>query len=120
MAQARWRSSGPLFSRMIVWYARSLASVCIRVYLEAGDGLGLRAPYVERHGRNGEVWRRAGKDRPTAGVMGDRVVMQWWVVAVSRRSRAVPSSADVVDHGVVLRCGDTGDVGWLWRSFFFL
>ena len=45
------------------------------------------------------------------------MVVQWRVVAVSRRSRAVPSSVDVVDQGVVLCCGNSGDVG---RSFFFL
>ena len=57
-------------------------------------------------------------ERLTVGVEGERMVVQWWVMAVSRRGRAVPSSSvDVVDGGDVLRSGDTDDVE---RSFFFL
>ena len=57
-------------------------------------------------------------ERLTVGVEGERMAVQWRVVAVSRRDRAVPSSSiDVVDRGDVLRSGDTCDVG---RSFFFL
>ena len=53
------------------------------VYPEAGDGLGLRAHGVERHGWNSRVRRRAGENRAlTVGVVGDRMVVQWRVVAV--------------------------------------
>jgi len=55
----------------------------VLVYPEAGDGLGLRAHGVERHGRNSRVRRRAGKNRAlTVGVVGDRMAVQWRVVAV--------------------------------------
>jgi len=55
----------------------------VLVYPEAGDGLGLRAHSVERHGRNSRVRRRAGENRAlTVGVVGDRMVVQWRVVAV--------------------------------------
>ena len=55
----------------------------VLVYPEAGDGLGLRAHGVERHGRNSRVRRRAGENRAlTVGVVGDRMVVQWRVVAV--------------------------------------
>ena len=55
----------------------------VRVYPVAGDGLGLRAHGVERHGRNSRVRRRAGENRAlTVGVVGDRMVVQWRVVAV--------------------------------------
>ena len=64
-----------VWSRVCAW---------VRVYLEAGDGPGLRAPGVERHGRQGEVQQRAGRDREglTIGVDGDRVAMQWRFEAV--------------------------------------
>ena len=43
-------------------------------------------------------------------------MMQWWVVAVSRRSHAVPSGCvDVLDRGDILRSGDTGDATRLRR-----
>jgi len=57
----------------------------------------------------------------TVGVEGEGMAVQWWVVAMSRQCCAVLSSnIDVVDRGNVLRCGDTGDVWRLRRSFFFL
>ena len=57
----------------------------------------------------------------TFGVNGERMVVQWRVMAVLRQCCAVlSSSVDVVDRGIVLRCGDTGDIWRLRRSFFFL
>jgi len=55
----------------------------VLVYPEARDSLGLRAHGVERHGRNSRVRRRAGENRAlTVGVVGDRMAVQWRVVAV--------------------------------------
>ena len=61
-------------------------------------------------------------EKLTVGVVEDRMVVQWRVVAVLSRCCAVPSSSvDVLDRGDVLRSSDTGDVAWLRHSpFFFL
>jgi len=74
------------------------------------------ADMVRSGGEQGETGRL------TVGVVGDRMAVQWRVVAVLSRCCAVPSSSvDVLDRGDILRSGDTGDVARLWRSpFFFL
>ena len=62
------------WSRVCAW---------VRVFLEVGDGPGLRAPDVERHGRQGAVGGEQGDDWGlTIGVNGDRVAMQWRFEAV--------------------------------------
>jgi len=91
---------------------------------EAAIGVDVGPPrwrnHVGGHGALGDGEQRAVRGL-TFGVDGERMAVQWRVMAVSRRCRAVLSSrVDVVDRGDVLRCGDTGDVGRLRRSFFFL
>ena len=102
-----------------------VVDVCVSVPCsEAAKGVDVGPPrwgdHVGGHGAHCDDEQRAVCGL-TVGVEGERMAVQWRVMAVSRRCCAVPSSSvDVVDRGVVLRCGDTGDIGRLRRSFFFL
>jgi len=102
-----------------------VVDVCVSVPCsEAAIGVDVGPPrwgnHVGGHGALGDGEQRAVRGL-TFGVDGERMAVQWRVMAVSRRCRAVlSSSVDVVDRGDVLRCGDTDDVWRLWRSFFFL
>ena len=91
-----------------------VVDVCVSVPCsEAAIGVDVGPPrwgnHVGGHGALGDGEQRAVRGL-TFSVDGERMAVQWWVVVVSRRSRAVPSSVDMVDRGVVLRCGDSGDV----------
>ena len=95
-----------------------VVDVCVSVTCsEAAKGVDVGPPrwgdHVGSHGAHGDGEQRAVRGL-TFGVDGERMAVQWWVMAVSRRCRAVlSSSVDVVDWGDVLRCGDTGDIGRL-------
>ena len=58
-----------------------VSAVC--VYPVVGDGLGLRAHGMERHGQSSKVLRREGEELGlTIGVGVEWIAVQWRVVAV--------------------------------------